>query len=146
MRVTFSLHHVAVLVADVERASASYVANYGYEIRSEIIDDPVHTATVCFLALPSSGVYLELVAPNGPKSVLQTGLVKGGGLNHVCFATDSIDEAIAHLREQGAVLIRPPAPAVAFRNQPIAWLMDRTNTLVEVVEQGADGQLDFPRR
>lgn len=146
-RVTFSLHHVAVLVAaDVERASASYVATYGYEIRSAIIDDPVHTAAVRFLALPSCGVYLELVAPYGPTSVLQTGLAKGGGLNHVCFATDSIDTAISHLRGQGAVLIRPPAPAAAFRNQPIAWLFDRTNTLVELVEQGGDGQLDFPPR
>jgi methylmalonyl-CoA/ethylmalonyl-CoA epimerase len=139
-----SLHHVAVLVPDIERASAAYVASYGYEIRSAIIDDPVHTAAVRFLALPSCSVYLELVAPCGPKSVLQTGLAKGGGLHHMCFAADAIDDAIAHLRGQGAVLIRPPAPAVAFRNQPIAWLMDSTSTLVELVERGAAGQLDFP--
>lgn len=142
---TFQLHHVAVVVADVERASASYAANYGYEIRSGIIDDPVQTASVRFLALPASDVYLELVAPSGAESVLRRALAKGGGLNHVCFATDAIGEAIAHLREQGAVLIKPPAPAVAFRGQPIAWLMDDASTLVELVERGADGQLDFPR-
>lgn len=144
--VTFSLHHVGVLVADLERASASYAGNFGYEIRSEIIDDPVQTASVRFLALPSSDTYLELIAPRGPDSVLRGGLAKGGGVHHLCFATDAMEAALAHLRAAGAVLIRPPAPAVAFRQRPIAWLMDRTETLVEVVEQGTAGELDFPRR
>lgn len=33
---------------------------------------------------------------------------------------------------QGRMVIRPPVPAVAFRNRRIAWLMDRDFILVEL--------------
>ena len=47
---------------------------------------------------------------------------------------------------KGAMILREPVPAVAFRNQRIAWLMDRNCTLIELVERGLNGELDFPRR
>jgi hypothetical protein len=37
-----------------------------------------------------------------------------------------------------------PVPAVAFRNRRIAWLVDPSCILVELVERGTNGELDFP--
>jgi hypothetical protein len=42
------------------------------------------------------------------------------------------------------MILRSPVPAVAFRNRRIAWLMDRHCILVELVEQGTHGELEFP--
>lgn len=140
------LHHFGVLVENIEDASRDYVESFGYQIRSETIHDPLQTAYVRFLALPSESTYLELVSPDGSQSKLQNALRQAPGLHHICYATASIELGMEHLNSRGAMVIQPPVPAVAFRNQRIAWLMDRNCILVELVERGTNGELDFSLR
>lgn len=142
----FRLHHHGILVQNIEDSVREYAENFGYEIRSQTIHDPLQTAYVRFLRLPFESVYLELVSPDGPESVLQNTLRRAPGLHHICFSTSSLDEGLRHMNDRGAMLIRPPIPAVAFRSQKIAWVMDRNFTLVELVERGSNGELDFPGR
>lgn len=132
-------HHLGILVKSVPDAAAAYARRYGYEVRSPVIHDPVQTAHVQFLALPGEAFYLELVSPDGPDSKLSNALKKGGGLNHVCYATEDIEGACAELRAQRMVLIQAPVEAVAFPGRRIAWLMGRDQTLTELVERGPDG-------
>lgn len=141
----FKLHHYGILVENIEESSQDYADNFGYEIRSTLIHDPYQTAYVRFLAMPSEPTYLELVSPDGPQSLLQNALRRSPGLHHICFSTYSLDTGIHQMSSSGATLVRPPVPAVAFRNRKIAWLMDRNFTLVELVERGSNGELDFPR-
>ena len=135
------LHHIGILVGSIPEAAAVYSERHGYQVRSEIIHDPTQTAYVQFLQLPGDPCYIEFVSPDGPESKLTNGLHKGGGLNHVAYATDQIERTCEHLREQGMFLIRPPAPAVAFRGRRIAWLMGRDCLLTELVERGPEGEL-----
>jgi len=140
------LHHFGVLVEDIENCSLDYVHNFGYEIRSEVIHDPLQAAFVRFLALPSETTYLELVSPDGPQSFLHNALRRDPGFNHICFSTSAIEECLRDMNSKGAMILREPVPAVAFRHRRIAWLMDRNCTLIELVERGSDGELDFPVR
>jgi methylmalonyl-CoA/ethylmalonyl-CoA epimerase len=138
------LHHFGILVENIETCSRDYLEHFGYEIRSEIIHDPLQAAYVRFLALPSETTYIELVAPDSPQSVLQNALKRGPGLNHICFSTAAIEESLQYMSSKGAMVLHPPVPAVAFRNKRIAWLVDRNCILVELVERGTSGELDFP--
>jgi len=138
------LHHFGVLVENIESCSQDYVNNFGYQIRSGIIHDPLQAAHVRFLALPQETTYIELVSPDGLQSFLQNALKRAPGLNHICFSTSSIEECLRDMNAKGAMILRDPVPAVAFRNQRIAWLMDRNLTLIELVERGTQGELDFP--
>jgi methylmalonyl-CoA/ethylmalonyl-CoA epimerase len=138
------LHHFGILVEDIESCSHDYVAHFGYEIRSKIIHDPLQAAYALFLALPSETTYLELVSPDGPRSALQNALKRMPGPHHICFSTVAIEESLEYMSSKGAMVIRPPVPAVAFRNRKIAWLMERNCTLIELVERGTSGELDFP--
>jgi methylmalonyl-CoA/ethylmalonyl-CoA epimerase len=135
------LHHVGVLVKSIPDAVPTYQRRYGYAVKSELIYDPVQTAYVQFLQLPGDSSYLELVSPDGPASKLANALKKGGGLNHVCYATQDIDRACLELRAQNMFVIQAPVPAVAFGGRRIAWLMGRDGTLTELVEKGTEGQL-----
>lgn len=138
------LHHFGVLVQDIESCSADYVEDFGYEIRSEIIHDRVQTVYVRFLALPGESKYIELISPDGPKSFLQNALKRAPGLNHTCYATSAIERCLEYMSSKGALIIHDPVPAVAFCNKRIAWLMDRNSILLELVERGERGELDFP--
>ncbi len=140
-----NVHHVGVVVENVEKATVQYVESYGYVVHSGIIHDPVQTAYVRFLKLPGDATYLELVAPDGPQSKLANSLNKGGGLNHLCYSTEDIDAAFRDLRARGLFALQRPVAAVAFRGRRIAWLMGRDRIPVELVERGASEEETFDR-
>src|SRR5262245_9279611 len=112
-----SLHHIGIAVADVAQATASHVRVFGSEIKSDIVHDLVQTAYVQFVRLPGDSVFVEFVAPDGSGSKLRQAVDKGGGLNHLCYATPDIDGACAQLRKQGLFLLQAPVPAVAFNGR-----------------------------
>jgi methylmalonyl-CoA/ethylmalonyl-CoA epimerase len=136
MSASFRLHHVGHLVKDLAETAKRFVARFDYQIESAVIEDPVQTAYVQFLRLPNGRSWLELVMPNGRDSKLAGALARGGGLHHVCYEVDILAPACEGLRNDGMLLLGDPVPAVAFGGRPIAWLMDRTGTLVELLEDG----------
>jgi methylmalonyl-CoA/ethylmalonyl-CoA epimerase len=138
------LHHFGILVENIEACSRDFLENFGYEIRSNVIHDPLQAAYVRFLASPLETTYIELIAPDSPQSHLQRALKRSSGPNHICFSTPDIDTSLQDMCSKGAMILRSPVPAVAFRNRRIAWLMDRHCILVELVEQGTHGELEFP--
>jgi methylmalonyl-CoA/ethylmalonyl-CoA epimerase len=134
---TFLLHHIGMLVRDIEAATQLQVARYGYQIESDIIHDPIQTARVRFLRLSNATNWLELVAPEDEGSKLFNALTKRGeGLHHLCYEVSDLAAAITHLREGRQLLLSGPTPAVAFGGRCIAWFMDRTGLLTELVEAG----------
>lgn len=135
------LHHVGILVADIAAEVERYVQRFGYQVRSAIIHDPVQTASVQFVSLVSDSVYLEFVTPDGPNSKLSNALKKGGGVNHLCYSTPRIDDAVHQLWETGMFLLQAPVPAVAFRGRKIAWLMGTDLVPIELVERGLDNEI-----
>ncbi|HLV81960.1 MAG TPA: VOC family protein [Chthonomonadaceae bacterium] len=135
------LHHIGILVPDIPRAVADYCRRFGYQVRTEIVHDPVQTAYVQFLQLPGETSYIEFVAPDRAESKLSNALRKGGGLNHLCYATSDIETACQRLRADGLILLQAPVAAVAFSGRRIAWLMGRDALPIELVERGADGEL-----
>lgn len=134
------LHHIGHLVKDIPAAAKILVENYGYRIESGVIEDPVQTAFVQFMRLPGATNWLELVSPNGENSKLKATLAKGCGLHHVCYEVDGIETVCAQFSTRKMMILSPPVPAVAFGGRRIAWFMDHTRMLVELVESG-DGPL-----
>jgi methylmalonyl-CoA/ethylmalonyl-CoA epimerase len=138
----FGHHHIGFLVKDIALAVRDFNTRLGYSVESDVIEDPVQTAFVQFLRQPGIPVWIELITPNGPDSKLANALHKGGGLHHLCYETDDIEGACLHLREQRMFMIAAPTLATAFPGRRIAWFMDRSGFLVELLEQG-DGPLSL---
>jgi methylmalonyl-CoA/ethylmalonyl-CoA epimerase len=136
-----NLHHVGIVVADIERATEDYVRRLGCNVRTAVIHDPNQTAYVRFLSQPGDPVFLELVAPDSATSKLSNALKKGGGLNHLCYAVTDIEAACQELRGRGLFLLQPPVEAVAFPGRRIAWLIGRDRIPLELVERGQPGEL-----
>ena len=132
----FPLHHIGFLVKDIAVSASDFISRLGYVVDSEVIEEPVQTACVQFLRLPGAANWLELVMPNGPESKLMGALQKGGGLHHLCYEVEDIGQACKHLRSQSMLMLAAPVPAVAFAGRRIAWFLDRSNFLLELVESG----------
>lgn len=132
------LHHIGMLTDDIEAAAARLRESFGYEAVSETIADPVQTALVRFLKLPSSKEYLELVCPDGENSKLSKALKKGVTLHHVCYQVRDIAAELGRLRSLGYLTLCEPVAAAAFPGRRIAWCMDASRNLVELLERGGD--------
>jgi methylmalonyl-CoA/ethylmalonyl-CoA epimerase len=129
-----TLHHVGVLVPDIQKAAEQYAARFGYCATSEIIHDPIQTAHVQMLAGAAPAPCIELVTPDGPASKLTNALRKGGGLNHLCYLSAAIDDDCRRLRSEGMLLLQSPVEAEAFSGRRIAWLMGRDGIPIELLE------------
>lgn len=135
----FALHHVGYAVKAIESACEVYVTRFGYVLSTPVIHDPLQTALVQFLCLRGDSVYLEFVSPDGPESRLVNAVRKGGGLNHLCYAVDDLEQAVGRLEQQDMKLISTPQPAVAFAGRRICWLLGEDLLPIELVERNEAG-------
>ena len=134
------LHHIGIVVTDIARSADEHRRRFGCEPLGELFHDPIQTALIQFLAVPGSSVLIELVAPDGPDSKLSRAASTGGGIHHLCYATDDIEATCSALRDDGMVVFQDPTPAVGFAGRRIAWLMGHEWYLTELVELDPPGR------
>jgi methylmalonyl-CoA/ethylmalonyl-CoA epimerase len=130
-----SLHHIGYVVPSIAESLARWRVTLSVMSVSEPFDDEIQRARVLFLNFASGSTTLELVEPLPGDSPVARFLQKGGGLHHICFEVDNLEEQIRHMKMHHALLVRHPKPAVAFGERLIAWMMTRDKLLVEYLER-----------
>ena len=127
------LNHIAIAVADLERATATYRDTLGAEI-SAPQSLPEHGVTTVFVNLPNTKI--ELLAPLGVNSPIAKFLEKNpdGGMHHICYEVDDILAARDRLRAAGARVLGDGAPKIGAHGKPVLFLhpKDFNGTLVEL--------------
>jgi methylmalonyl-CoA/ethylmalonyl-CoA epimerase len=135
-----ALHHIGILVPDIAKAAQDFSRRHQYRIASAVYHDAVQTAHVQFLDGDPSGICLELVTPDSPNSKLTNALKRGGGLNHLCYFSDNIEEDCAQLRAVGCLILHQPTTATAFFPRRIAWLMGKDGIPIELLEKNPQAE------
>lgn len=125
------LNHVAIAVADLERATASYRDTLGATVTAPV-DLPEHGVTTVFVELPNTKI--ELLKPLGEDSPIAKFLEKNpaGGMHHVCYEVDDIEVARDRLIADGARVLGDIK--IGAHNKPVLFLhpKDFSGTLVEL--------------
>ncbi|MFT6288744.1 MAG: methylmalonyl-CoA/ethylmalonyl-CoA epimerase [Halieaceae bacterium] len=106
-----ALDHIAIAVPDLEKAIKRFMEDFGlpFEGTEDVVAAKTSTA---FFPLPPTNI--ELVHPlNGEGPIVRYLEKRGGGLHHLCFRSDNIEEDVARLREKGyQFLADAPSPGV----------------------------------
>ena len=127
------LNHVAVVVPDLERATATYRDVLGAKV-SPPVDLPEHGVTTVFVELPNTKI--ELLHPLGEDSVIAKFLERNrdGGIHHVCYEVDDIYAARDRLVSAGARVLGDGEPKTGAHGKPVLFLhpKDFCGTLVEI--------------
>src|SRR5262249_12620593 len=127
------LNHVAVAVRDLAKAAQVYRDSLGAEV-SAAVPQPDHGVTTVFVALPNTKI--ELLAPLGEGSPIAKFLERNpdGGIHHVCYEVDDIEQARARLEAQGARVLGDGRPRIGAHGKPVLFLhpKDFCGTLVEL--------------
>ena len=135
------LHHVGYVVASIRDVVGKFVSTLAAEWDQQIFDDPLQQVRVCFLSVGTPGnPLIELVEPATGNSPVSRFLAQGGGLHHLCYETDDLAEQLKLMRSRGAMIARPPMPAVAFQGRSIAWVLTKEKLLLEYLESSATAE------
>lgn len=128
-----SVHHVAVVVANLEESLSFWRDALGMEVR-EVQDAPAEGSKVAFL--PAGESQVELVLPTKADSGIARYLAKRGpGMHHVCLEVDDIEAVLARLQARGIRLIHD-APQLGADGQRYAFVHPEASggVLVELYE------------
>jgi methylmalonyl-CoA/ethylmalonyl-CoA epimerase len=130
---SLQLHHVAIVVNDLDEAVARYRAlGFGDAERFRLAEHAVEVAT--FHAGPG---WVELIRPIDPEGPIARFLAKRGeGLHHVAYAVPDLERALAELAIAGVRLI-DTTPRTGAHGWRIAFIHPESaaGVLIELVEQ-----------
>lgn len=111
MPVIHSLHHVAIVVEDMEKSLSFWRDALGLPL-NELRQVPAEASQVAFL--PVAGAEIELVRPTSADSGLAKYLAKRGpGMHHVCLEVDDLPAMLTQLQASGIRLINEEARLAA---------------------------------
>ncbi len=94
-----ALDHIAIAVPDLEKAIARFMEDFGLEFKGTEDVEAAKTSTAFFPVPPTQ---IELVHPlNGEGPIAKYLEKKPGGLHHICFRSDNIEEDVERLKAKG---------------------------------------------
>ena len=126
------VHHVAVIVADIDVALGFWRDTLGLPVELVL---PIEQDRVTIAFLPVGESKIELVQPTDDTTGVARFLAsKGAGFHHVCFEVPDLNAALTRLALDGIELIDSVARKGA--EGPVAFLHPRSchGVLVELIE------------
>lgn len=127
------IDHIAVVVRSLEQAIPLWRSAFGYAPMTAPVVNTRQKVRVVFLSKAGS-IVVKLIEPTDASSPIQSVAARGGGLHHLCFKCESLDEELARLQGQGMRLLAGPEPGEAFDNERIAFVYAGNGLNVELVE------------
>ena len=127
------LNHVAIAVADAEKAAKIYGTAFGAEI-SAAVPLPEHGVITVFATLPNTKI--EFIQPIGADSPIAKFVERNpdGGIHHLCYEVPDILAARDTLVSEGARVLGDGIPKIGAHGKPVLFLhpKDFSGALVEI--------------
>jgi methylmalonyl-CoA/ethylmalonyl-CoA epimerase len=129
------LHHIGIVVRDLDQAKTLYQDTYGIE--PELIYESPHAkAKIAFF--PIGEFRIELIQPLDTESAAGRFLEKRGeGIHHIAFAVKDIDRSLGELEMKGVQLIDKKSRIVRD-SERVGFLNPKSThgVLTELVQEG----------
>lgn len=140
------LDHIGFVVEDIDRARELF-ETIGLDMATDAVPDPLQKVAASFINIgKEDDAYLELLEPESDDSPISNFLKKrGGGLHHLCFEVDDIDQTARDLQTKGFQMVVPPEECAAYDinlkrtcSSPtkIAFFIISKGVLIELIEKG----------
>jgi methylmalonyl-CoA/ethylmalonyl-CoA epimerase len=132
-----ALDHIAIAVPDLEASIKRFMEDFGlnFDGTEDVIAAKTSTA---FFPLPPTSI--ELVHPlNGEGPIANFLEKRGGGLHHLCFRSDNIEEDITRLKAKGYQFLSD-GPSNGAHNSKVIFIHPKScdGVLIEINQPGED--------
>jgi methylmalonyl-CoA/ethylmalonyl-CoA epimerase len=125
------LDHIAIAVPDLEKSIKRFMEDFGLEFKGQEDVVAAKTSTAFF---PLDKTSIELVHPLNDEGPIKGYLEKkGGGMHHLCFRSDNIEEDVARLKDKGYQFLSD-APTMGAHNSKVIFIHPRScdGVLIEI--------------
>lgn len=130
-----ALDHIAIAVPDFEKAIKRFMEDFGLPFEGTEDVEAAKTSTA-FFPLPPTNI--ELVHPLKGEGPIATYLEKrGGGLHHLCFRSDNIEEDVQRLKAKGYQFLSD-GPTPGAHNSRVIFIHPKScdGVLIEINQPG----------
>ena len=132
-----ALDHIAIAVPDLEASIKRFMEDFGLDYQGSEDVEAAKTSTAFFPLPPTS---IELVHPlRGEGPIAKYLEKKGGGMHHLCFRSDNIEEDIARLKARGYQFLSD-GPSDGAHNSKVIFIHPKScdGVLIELNQPGED--------
>lgn len=140
------LDHIGFVVDDIALYSNLFQA-LGLTGATDPVEHPSQRTSASFINVGREDeIYIEVLEPTHDMSPITNFLKKkGGGLHHLCFEVDDIEDVSKNLVEKGFKMVNPPEDCAAYDKNlkrecnsisKIAFFILGDRLLVELIEKG----------
>ena len=130
------LHHIGIVVKSITSAEKLYTGKFGGQVIKttfEYVES--QKVNICLLE-NANHIYVEFIEPLNNHSPVYEYAKKGGGLHHLCYEVEHLEQAIDSLRSDAKVIVKP---IIGFENRRIAFLWLKSDkmglSLIELAEK-----------
>ncbi len=127
------IDHIGIVVKSIEKGISHWEDVFGYKQMTEIVINTRQKVKVVFLSKEKS-LQVKLIEPSDESSSVYNFAKKGGGLHHLCFKCNSMDEEIDRLKSKRLRVIAAPQPGEAFENEDIAFIFAKQGLNIELID------------
>jgi len=127
------IDHIGIVVKSIDEGIESWVKLFAYHKITEIVTNTRQKVNVVFLAKEGS-ISIKLIEPTDKTSPVYIFSRRGGGLHHLCFKCDKLNETLIELAEKGAKVLVPPEPGEAFANENISFVYAHHGLNIELID------------
>jgi len=131
--------HIGIAVKSIEKSIRFWSSAFGYKQKTDVVINSRQKVKVVFLSKADS-IDIKLVEPTDETSPIFGFTQKGGGLHHICFKCEELENGVSQLKEAGMRVITRPQPGEAFENEKIAFLF-LNGMNVELIDTDKRAQL-----
>jgi len=130
-----ALDHIAIAVPDLEASIKRFMEDFGLPFNGTEDVEAARTTTAFFPLPPTS---IELVYPlRGEGPIAKYLEKKGGGMHHLCFRSDNIEEDILRLKAKGYQFLSE-GPSEGAHNSKVIFIHPKScdGVLIEINQPG----------
>lgn len=127
------IDHVAIVVQNLEKAIEKWKTFFDYSQMTNPVVNTRQKVRVVFLKKEGS-MSIKLIEPTDETSPIYVLSKRGGGLHHICFECESVENEVEKMKTKGARLLSAPQPGEAFENETIAFLFCEPGLNVELID------------
>lgn len=130
-----ALDHIAIAVPDLDKAIRRFMEDFGLPFEGT---EDVHAAKTSTAFFPLPPTSIELVHPlNGEGPIAKYLEKRGGGIHHLCFRSDNIEDDVTRLRAKGYEFLSE-APSDGAHGSKVIFIHPKScdGVLIEINQPG----------
>lgn len=126
----YIIHHIGFVVRSIDDALKDWLS-LGFSVKS-LRTEESDIGVECLLLQDDNLMYIELIQPLPGSTALSARINRGGGLDHICYSVDDLENAISTEIANGGIMVLPPVHSTLHKTR-IAFIYRRSGLLIELL-------------